>query len=165
LLLLLLLLLLLPLPLLLLPAPAGLPLAIAAGDCLVVGIRDAGLRTVVDDCEAAWSNFFFRSFTLVLRPAPYPTLDTDADTDADVDLVPPPPSLVSTGFETEREVGRRPLRSAGMAGSFGVVPLPFDRNEEGLCREVGMAEAVESLTRDGMAAALAGCTAAAPKVR
>ena len=107
-----------------------------------LGSRDLGVdfRTGSVDCEdgAEWSNLFFRSFTL----GTWLTVRGGL-----VDVVDGVGMRLSTGFETERWLGRGMPRWGSAVVAWGPLrgaPMPFDRDEAGLRGLVVLAADAES---------------------
>ena len=98
------------------------------------------MRGPVAGCDVVWSNFFFKSFTLGWLLPLKPLFV------ADLVLAPSPADLSSTGFDAERKPGRVAIRLPGAPGCFGVVPVPFARDEEEGWRLPETAEAMGSRT-------------------
>lgn len=108
--------------------------------------RGIAFRTIEPFCDVCdvccWSNFFFRSFTLWCETPLYPT-------GAAVGLAAELSGRSSTGSDADRSMGRIPLpRGAERGGCLGVVPLVVAR-EEGICRPLEIAEAMEKALLGG----------------
>lgn len=109
------------------------------------GFRGTAFRTTGPFCAVfVWSNFFFKSFTLCCATPRYPTA-------AAIGLPVELSGRSSTGLDVDRNIGRTPLlRGAESGGCLGVAPLVVSREGGGICRPLGIAEAMEKASlRDG----------------
>ena len=93
-------------------------------------------------CEAVWSNFFLRSFTLGGNAPP-----------VDCCCLAAFPGRSSTGLDAERRPLRGAVRLAGTAGCFRAVPLLLERSEA-VCR------AAEGAAVDAVGGAVGGTAGA-----
>jgi hypothetical protein len=105
------------------PRYAGLALPLS-----LIGVRVKGFRATDDACSLFWSKRLDRSLTLGFWGPEEPF-------NAAVDFAVLSAILSSIGTETDRFGGLKAFREAVKEGCFGVVPLPFDRSDEGGSRD------------------------------